>query len=58
MATLVTGGTGTIGSNVVRELASRGHEVISFDIEPVSELELRDVEPWGRTGDLGAGEHR
>ena len=46
MATLITGGTGTIGSNIVRELASRGHEVISLDIERVSELGLRDVEPW------------
>ena len=46
MATLVTGGTGTIGSNVVRELASRGHKVISIDIEPVSELGLKDIEPW------------
>ncbi len=46
MATLVTGGTGTIGSNIVRELASRGQEVISLDIEPVSEVGLRDVAPW------------
>ena len=46
MATLVTGGTGTIGSNLVRELASRGHDVISLDIEPVSEIGLKDVEPW------------
>ena len=48
MATLVTGGTGTIGSNVVRELASRGHEVVSLDIEPVSELGLKDIEPWAK----------
>ena len=46
MATLVTGGTGAIGSPLVRELASRGHEVISLDIEPVSELGLKDVGPW------------
>ena len=46
MATLVTGGTGTIGSNIVRELASRGHDVISFDIVPVGELGLKDVESW------------
>ena len=47
MATLVTGGVGMIGSNVVRELASRGHDVISIDVEPVGELGLKDVAPWG-----------
>ena len=34
MATLVTGGTGFIGSNIVWSLAERGHEVISLDIDP------------------------
>lgn len=32
MATLVTGGTGFVGANIVRELAARGHDVVSFDI--------------------------
>ena len=29
---LVTGGTGFIGTNLVNELISRGHEVIVFDV--------------------------
>jgi len=32
MATLVTGGTGFVGANIVRDLARNGHEVVSFDI--------------------------
>ena len=46
MATLVTGGTGFIGSNNVRDLAQRGHQVVSFDIVPPDDLARRDVEPW------------
>ena len=32
MATLVTGGVGFVGASIVRELASRGHRVISYDV--------------------------
>ncbi len=46
MATLVTGGTGFIGANTVLELARRGHQVVSLDIEPVNDLVLRNLEPW------------
>ncbi|MDA0263255.1 MAG: NAD(P)-dependent oxidoreductase [Chloroflexi bacterium] len=41
MATLVTGGTGFVGANVVRDLARNGHEVVSFDIDGPDRL-LRD----------------
>ena len=35
MATLVTGGTGFVGSNIVKTLAERGHEVVCLDlVEP------------------------
>ena len=32
MATLVTGGTGFVGSNIVKTLAQRGHKVVCFDL--------------------------
>ena len=32
MVTLVTGGTGFVGANIVRDLARNGHQVVSFDI--------------------------
>ena len=38
MATLVTGGTGFVGANIVKELAARGHDVVSLDVLPVDEL--------------------
>ena len=46
MATLVTGGAGFIGANTVLELARRGHQIVSLDIEPVNDLVLRNLEPW------------
>ena len=38
MATLVTGGTGFVGANIVRDLARNGHDVISFDINGPDKL--------------------
>lgn len=38
MATLVTGGTGFVGANIVRDLARNGHQVVSFDINGPDEL--------------------
>ena len=38
MATLVTGGTGFVGANIVKELAARGHDVISLDVMPPDSL--------------------
>ena len=41
MATLVTGGTGFIGSNLVKVLVERGHRVVSLDIAPPDPLVRR-----------------
>ena len=38
MATLVTGGTGFVGANIVKELAARGHDVVSLDVMPADSL--------------------
>lgn len=38
MAYLVTGGTGFIGSYIVRQLVHRGEQVIVFDLSPASQL--------------------
>ena len=41
MTTLVTGGTGFVGSNIVKVLAQRGHKVVSVDIAPPDDMVLR-----------------
>ena len=46
MATLVTGGTGFVGSNIVKTLAQRGHSVISLDLAAPDTLVKAYLEPW------------
>ena len=38
MTTLVTGGVGFVGASIVKELAARGHDVISLDVLPPDAL--------------------
>ena len=57
MAVLVTGGTGFVGANIVRELAREGEAVVSFDLAPADDLLRHFVAEWaGRiefvTGDI------
>lgn len=39
---LVTGGSGFLGINLIRELTARGHEVVSLDIEPFTYPDMKD----------------
>ena len=46
MAVLVTGGTGFVDANIVKELAQRGYEVVSLDVLPADDLTHRFLAPW------------
>ena len=46
MATLVTGGAGFVGSNIIKVLAQQGHEVVCLDLVEPDEMVARFLEPW------------
>ena len=46
MPILVTGGTGFVASNIIRTLAEQGEQIISFDINPLSDLLRAYIKPW------------
>ena len=48
MATLVTGGTGFVGSNIVKTLAQRGHEVVCFDLVQPDQMVRKYLENWSQ----------
>lgn len=46
MATLVTGGAGFVGSNIVKALAERGQDVVCLDLVAPDEMVMDYVRPW------------
>ncbi len=46
MVTLVTGGTGFVGSNIVKALAMKGHSIICLDIAAPNAMVTAYLEPW------------
>ena len=46
MATLLTGGTGFVGSNTLKAPVQRGHEVVCLDMVPPNDMVKRYIEPW------------
>jgi UDP-glucose 4-epimerase len=57
MSTLVTGGTGFVGINLVRDLAAAGHEVVSIDVAVPDPFAEAFLSPWAErvtwvTGEL------
>ena len=43
---MVTGGTGFVGSNIVKVLAQRGHNVVCFDVVEADSLVRKYLGPW------------
>jgi UDP-glucose 4-epimerase len=46
VTTLVTGGTGFVGGNLVKALAARGHRVVALDLAPPEALVAAHLAPW------------
>ena len=46
MSTLITGSTGFVISNVVREFAEKGHTVVALDVVAPNEMVERYLAPW------------